>query len=431
MKYFTEFVVVYCCIFCLNVSAQQAIRIDTSFYSQALDTIKMVDVWLPADFYQSTNTDYPVIIYLHGAGGDQNESEQFANTYYTRYYQDTLHADSVSPAIIVSPDGSCEPYLGSFWVNSDLYGDYEEYVVTDLIDFVQTNFRVMNDKNFRFITGYSMGGFGSTYLAISHPDLFRGCAPSSAAHLSYPDTLMNEWIYRLNNENGGYHFNYNAGPVSKLFFTASGGFVPNLNIEPNYFELLWDTLGNMVDTVFNKWKNFDCCNLIHSLTPQDRLSFFLTCGMNDIYLCYPPYLQISDSLLSLGIDFQTYYHNSNHGIFNSLAHEKMSHWMDSLIADSYYHLDIEELLNHSRTKLKVYPNPFSQVMTIEYETGEAKKVFVTILNQLGQVVDIVEDVSNPALRCKFTWNASGLPVGVYFVQIRAGHEMNTVKIIKH
>lgn len=252
MKKLSALLFVFCCICCVKASAQQAIRIDTSFYSQALDTIRMVDVWLPEDYYQSTNTDYPVIIYLHGAGGNQNESQRFANTYYARYYQDTLHADSVLPAIIVSPDGSCQPYLGSFWVNSELYGDFEEYIVTDLINFVETNFRVMNDKNFRFITGYSMGGFGSTYLAIRHPDLFRGCAPSSAAHLSYPDTLMNEWIYRLHNENGGYHFNYNAGPVSKLFFTTSGGFVPNLNIEPNYFEFLWDTLGNMVDTVFNK-----------------------------------------------------------------------------------------------------------------------------------------------------------------------------------
>jgi len=403
---------------------------DTSFYSQALDSIRMVDIWLPSD-YDSTDVDYPVIFYLHGAGGNQNEGMDFANTYYDRYYEDTLHADSVPPAIIISPDGSCQPYLGSFWVNSELYGNYEEYITTDVINFLESNFRVMNDKNFRFITGYSMGGFGSTYLAIKHPELFRGCAPSSAAHLSYPDTLMNEWIYRLHNENGGYHFSYIAGPVSMLFFTVSGGFVPNLNIEPNHFELLWDTLGNFADTVFTKWQNFNCCNLINSIASEDRLSFFLTCGTNDMYLCYPPYIELSNSLENLGIDYQTYYHNKNHGIFDPVAHTKMSQWMDSLIAVSYSHVDIPESLIPIRSSMQVYPNPFSTTTTIEYEFTTQRNVHITIFNQFGQQIEkLVQGKNCESGIQQYLWNASGLPNGVYFVQVRAGQEVSTRKIVK-
>ena len=275
-----------------------------------------------------------------------------------------------------------------------------------------------------------MGGFGSTYLAIRHPELFRGCAPSSAAHLSYPDTLMNEWIYRLHNENGGYHFSYNAGQVTKLFFTASGGFVPNLDIEPNHFELLWDTLGNFADTVFTKWQNFDCCNLINSITPEDKLSFFLTCGTNDVYLCYPPYLELSNSLENLGIDYQAYYHGSNHGVFNTNAHKIMSHWMDSLIAESYFHLDIAEPMIYNQATLHVYPNPFSTSTTIEYELTQPKNVIVKIFNQFGQQIERIYQGNNQSGKQQHIWDASSLPNGIYFIQVRAGQEVSTSKIVK-
>ena len=50
----------------------QSMKLDASFYSQALDEIKDVDIFLPTDYYENLDQRYAVIYYLHGAGGNQN-----------------------------------------------------------------------------------------------------------------------------------------------------------------------------------------------------------------------------------------------------------------------------------------------------------------------------------------------------------------------
>ena len=74
MKTFTKSILIMVAIFFVasNVSqAQLHIRIQASFYSDALDDVKNVDVYLPVDYYVNTEQDYACIYYLHGGGGDQ------------------------------------------------------------------------------------------------------------------------------------------------------------------------------------------------------------------------------------------------------------------------------------------------------------------------------------------------------------------------
>ena len=112
--------------------AQQYIRIDTSFFSSVLNEEKMVDVYIPADYYQNPDQQYAVIYYLHGSGGDQNSGSMCAYYYYQQHYIDSATITS-PPAIFVCLDGSCLPYLGSFYANSVLYGDYEDYIMQDCL----------------------------------------------------------------------------------------------------------------------------------------------------------------------------------------------------------------------------------------------------------------------------------------------------------
>ena len=51
----------------------QFIKIDASFYSEMLDEVKYIDIYLPADYYVNPEQHYATIYYLHGASGDQNE----------------------------------------------------------------------------------------------------------------------------------------------------------------------------------------------------------------------------------------------------------------------------------------------------------------------------------------------------------------------
>jgi len=48
-------------------------KIDASFYSAALEQDKMVDVYFPPGYDENPTWQFPVIYYLHGWGGDQND----------------------------------------------------------------------------------------------------------------------------------------------------------------------------------------------------------------------------------------------------------------------------------------------------------------------------------------------------------------------
>lgn len=424
-----KFTLITVCIVCsLNFMLQAQIKIDASFYSEALDATKKVDIYLPNDYYTNLETKHPVIYYLHGANGDQNESYQYALHYFVTHAENPL-ADSMPAAIIVSPDGSCDPYLGSFWLNSELYGNYEDYVISDLIPFIESEFRVMPEKDFRFVTGYSMGGFGSAYLGLKHPDIFRACAPMSAAHISYPDTLMNRWINWLYEENGDYHFNYSAGNITKLFFTVSGGFSPNME-NPYFIEMLWDTSGNIVDTIWSKWLNYDCSNLVSNLTSEQNISFFLICGTEDKYLCYPPYLQFADSLEKYDIDYKYSYSAYDHGDIDPEANATMWRWIDSLAYDAYQHDGIEDHLINIQATMTVYPNPVRETTNISFKLYSPEYVSINVYNQKGELIQELPDKLYTTGLHEIHINTENIPAGLYYFQFKSGKQIVSRKVVK-
>jgi S-formylglutathione hydrolase FrmB len=429
MKTFTIFMTICLSLIFGNLNAQLYLKLDASFYSQALDEVKNVDIFLPADYYEHPDQIYATIYYLHGAAGNQNEGQSTIQHYFVTHHINPI-SDSLPPAIFVSPDGSCDPYLGSFWLNSELYGNYEDYVISDLISFIESEFRVMQDKNFRFITGYSMGGFGSAYLALKHPDVFRACAPQSAAHIAYPDSMMETWINLLYEENGGYNFNYNAGNITKLTFTASGGFAPNMGIEPNHFEMLWDTSGNMVDTVWTKWFAHDCSNLVSDIPDDEELDLFLICGTEDQYLCYPPYLLLQDSLNKYGIEFKSMYNAYNHGPTDPVANALMWRWMDSLALISYQTVGINDSYFDPQEKISLFPNPVNDFATLSFEGNEPGPAFVKLFNSNGLSVRTWQFAMQNNGQNNFILDFRALPAGMYFCTVHVGNKQLTQKILK-
>ncbi len=51
-------------------------------------------------------------------------------------------------------------------------GRFEDYIVDDLIPYVDANFPTIADRSSRGVDGFSLGGFISVNLALKHPDLF-------------------------------------------------------------------------------------------------------------------------------------------------------------------------------------------------------------------------------------------------------------------
>jgi len=412
------------CGIVFSINAQNSIRIDASFYSEVLDEVKNIDIYLPADYYVHPEQYYATIYRLHGAGGNQNSGNTDAQWYYDLHAQDTTI--SSPPAIFVCPDGSCEPYDGSCWMNSGLYGPYEDYFMQDVIGFVESNFRAYPGKNFRLLTGSSMGGYGSARFAVNYPDMFRACVPS-IGFLSIPDTTLNAWKDLYYAENGSYVPAVNNGTNTQLLLTVCGGFSPNTANPPCYVDFPFDTLGNWVDTVLNRWYENDLSRKVKDLPDEHGLSWFMICGTQDYMVTHPTYQVFTDSLDFYGIGYDHSYFEGGH-VFDGESWATAIHWMDSIIELSLiYGIPI-----HRETigNVKVYPNPAVDQVHISYQVKEAGTAVISIFNNAGQLMETLSREHLRAEEYRFVWSIAGYRPGVYYCRVQMGYGFETKKIVK-
>ena len=115
-------------------------------------------LFLPADYDANSDRRWPLILFLHGAG------ERGSNPWLiTKYGPPKMVAhDKKFPFILVSPQ--CPP--GKIWSNDLLLA---------LLDDVTKKYAV--DTRRIYLTGISMGGFGTWSLGLSHPEKFAAIAP--------------------------------------------------------------------------------------------------------------------------------------------------------------------------------------------------------------------------------------------------------------
>jgi serine protease len=76
-----------------------------------------------------------------------------------------------------------------------------------------------------------------------------------------------------------------------------------------------------------------------------------------------------------------------------------------------------------------YPNPFSGVTSLRFNLPKAAHARLEIFNASGARVEVLLDRGMPAGFHSVSWNASGVPSGVYFCRLVAGAETATTRMI--
>jgi pimeloyl-ACP methyl ester carboxylesterase len=124
-----------------------------------------VSVYLPPG-YRNTDQRYPVIYFLHGFMADHKILEGM-----TGILDFALDTRKIRPFIMVLPNQKTT-YDGSFYSNSGVFGDWEDFSTYDLVEYMDKNYRTLARKESRGITGHSMGGYGAIKIAMHHPEIF-------------------------------------------------------------------------------------------------------------------------------------------------------------------------------------------------------------------------------------------------------------------
>ena len=145
-----------------------------SMESKILPYVVNYCVYLPAGYDESTRT-YPVVYLLHGYSDKEWGWVQFGEI---QQAADQAIADrTIPPMIIVMPDGKVTFY------SNDYKGEdrWEDMFIQEFIPFIDATYRTRPGKEFRGISGLSMGGFGSLMFSMRYPDMFAACAAFSSA----------------------------------------------------------------------------------------------------------------------------------------------------------------------------------------------------------------------------------------------------------
>ncbi|MFB9329811.1 alpha/beta hydrolase [Paenibacillus aurantiacus] len=168
--------------------------------SQALNRDMTLSVYLPPGY--DPDVRYPVLYALYGYGG--THASWFDYLSMDDVADRLIREGRLQPLLIASPD-----YGNSFGVNSSVedgpdpgsvsIGRYEDYLIREVVPYVDSHYSTQGDKTGRYVGGASMGGYAALYLGFSYPELFGKVGAHSAALWTYsPSDLFTDqrdWLY--------------------------------------------------------------------------------------------------------------------------------------------------------------------------------------------------------------------------------------------
>jgi enterochelin esterase-like enzyme len=192
-------------------------------------------IYLPPNYFDSSDTKYPVLYFLHGYGGNNHNWTITASNEKDRVLpldripkkildhidldrlityeklDGLIESRELKPFILVQPDASLhvlninntknlrdEPAMkGSFYINSPFSGNYKDYITVDVLEYIDSYYRTIPDNKHRAVLGGSMGGAGALRISLSYPEKFIAAAALSPGNV-VPKLLDWELIFPLN-----------------------------------------------------------------------------------------------------------------------------------------------------------------------------------------------------------------------------------------
>ena len=162
-----------------------AIDLSPTLESRILGGEQHYAVYLPPSYAKEPLRRYPVLYLLHGMY--QDYKSWFSDGGLQTSADKTI-AEGATEMIIICPNG-----FNSFYYNTaDMR--YEDFFIQEFVPEIERRYRILSEKEHRNIAGLSMGGFGATYLAFQHHELFGNAYSTSGGFIEPATTLLKNII---------------------------------------------------------------------------------------------------------------------------------------------------------------------------------------------------------------------------------------------
>lgn len=263
-----------------------------------------VSIYLPPSYSRAPSRRYPVLYFLHGFDADDRALIKGAyQNLDIRLSMDSLIREGAIEEMIVVMPNARNAYNGSFYTNSPVTGNWEQFIVRDLVSYVDRKYRTLTTRKARGIAGHSMGGYGALRIAMRHPETFSAVYALSAYGLAFTDSV--EGMYQKNWRAAlalrSWEDYRKAGFITDLLMAFGAANAPDFQNPPFYVSLPYIASGDSLvldHQIARRWSARPLEMVPEYVASLRRLSIAFDAGTMDAFKDIPVRARALDALLS-------------------------------------------------------------------------------------------------------------------------------------
>jgi S-formylglutathione hydrolase FrmB len=285
---------------------------------------RSVIVYLPPGYDKVETKRYPVVYLLHGITDTNevwvNEWTKRKDTWGT--IQGVMNngiAERLFGEMIIVMPNELTSWGGSFYTNSPVTGNWEDFTVKDLVNHIDRKYRTLARAASRGIVGHSMGGYGAIRLGMKFPDVFSVIYAMNPAVLGWGGDLTIEnpafaSVLKMKTREEA----LKDGIYPLGIIVIGQAFSPNTYKPPFFVDFPFETIEGKLqpaEPAFSKWQENFPVNMVEkfrtNLSKLRGLRF--DSGYEDEFTHIPPTSRaLSSTLTKFGIEHVFEEYNGDH-----------------------------------------------------------------------------------------------------------------------
>jgi S-formylglutathione hydrolase FrmB len=191
-----------------------------------------VIVYLPPGYAKNPSRRYPVLYALHGYS---ISNEKWTTEIHTPQTIEGAFATGAREMIVVLANAQTL-HNGSMYSNSPTTGNWEDFISRDLVAYIDSHYRTIANRLSRGIAGHSMGGYGTSRIAMRHPDVFSAfyaMSPCCMSARGAPPAEMSKKIEAAATAGSSAGLDF----MTRATFASAAAWSPNPKAPPLYIDL--------------------------------------------------------------------------------------------------------------------------------------------------------------------------------------------------
>jgi hypothetical protein len=158
-------------------------------------TSQPLAIYLPPSYESNVKKRYPVVYFLPGYEDTiAAYTKGYINDYYFEKSMNSMITQWGMKEVIMVIVNGYNRLTGCFYNNSPVTGNWEDFVVKEVVRYIDTHYRTIPNANSRALLGLSMGGYGATHLSMKHPSVFS-IGVGECSGLANPTGIMKTSLF--------------------------------------------------------------------------------------------------------------------------------------------------------------------------------------------------------------------------------------------